>query len=253
MDWSKAKTILILAFLALNAFLADQLLQAKGEQAQKQEVSRETQQELQELLDKRHIRMKVDLPKKAFPVTSLDAKPLELKTLHEQDSRWESTAEGSYRLTLEAPWPSKQLEKLLQQTVPGFDQYRKSDESDPDQLVYYQHHDERPIFDSRLLVTMKDGAASKLELYPLKIQTDNNTSQTGLSAQDALVRLIATGMIQKGSTVVDVTLGYHGRPSYEGEDRVLYPVWKIETQQAAFYVNALTQEIEPITVNKRYF
>lgn len=84
MDWSKAKSLLIIAFLAVNIFLASQLIKAKGEQTQNQEVSQVTQLQLEELIADRNIRIPDNLPQKAFPVTYLEAEPTKPESLLEQ-------------------------------------------------------------------------------------------------------------------------------------------------------------------------
>ncbi|PTX62440.1 regulatory protein YycI of two-component signal transduction system YycFG [Melghirimyces profundicolus] len=246
MDWSRAKSILILAFLALNVFLADQLLTAKGEQAQNQKVSEETQRELKDLIADQQITLKADLPKTALQVSSLEAKPKDEETLLEKDDRWESMSEGNYRLVFHTPVePVDGLDKMLKRYVPDFEEYRMLGPQGDQQKTFFQIHNGRPIFDSRLIVRLKDGAVKELRLTPLTILENKNNTRTGLSAQDALVRLIQYGRIDKGATVTDVTLGYHGQ-AYDGSSRFLFPVWRIQTEETTFYINALTQVIEAV-------
>lgn len=199
MDWSKAKSLLIIAFLAVNIFLASQLIKAKGEQTQNQEVSQVTQLQLEELIADRNIRIPDNLPQKAFPVTYLEAEPTKPESLLEQSDQWEPVEEGRYRIRFQPPLATgKELESILERYVPDFQTYREWRRPNPDEKVYYQHLDHRPIFDDRLIVRLENGNIKELELLPVDVRVDqDNKTQTGLSAQDALVKLVGNRKDQK--------------------------------------------------------
>lgn len=252
MDWSKAKSILILAFLTLNVFLAYQLIEAKGEQSQNQEVSLDTQRELTELSSDKQISIPGKLPENTPNVSYLQAEPLGLDPLRKRDGRWRITPSGGYTLKFQTPLETKgDLQEALKTYVPGLEHYKNLGGPDRNQAIFHQVWNGRPIYDGRLTVTMKKGKVTELELTPLQIQSDDNTAtRPGWSAQNALVTLIKSGQIENGAVVADVTLGYHGQ-SYDGDKRLLSPVWRIETDHTTFFVNAITGASEADTHSQR--
>ncbi|GGA46396.1 hypothetical protein GCM10007416_19450 [Kroppenstedtia guangzhouensis] len=241
MDWSKAKSILILAFFSLNVFLAYQLLEAKGEQSQTQQVSQDTRRELTELTSDKNIHIRDQLPENTPNVSYLQAEPLQIENLRKQDPRWRKNSSGGYTLTFGTPLQKNgDLKKILNQYVPDLKQYKLLDEAEGDSSTFFQMWNDRPIFDDRLTVVMEGESITRLELTPYQIRSDNHTAtRPGWSAQSALVTLIKSGQIREGSAVTDVTLGYHGQ-SYDGDKRLLSPVWRIRTEDTTFYVNAIT-------------
>ncbi|OYD07947.1 two-component system regulatory protein YycI [Paludifilum halophilum] len=238
MDWSKAKTILILAFLALNLFLAAQLLQARNEQSDNINSAKDTRRELAQLLQDKEITVTTDLPSEPPRVTYLEAKPAP------PDNDWESNTDGSYERNLqpapEAGTSLHRLNRLLRRYVDHFDDFQYDPgESSSDRKVYYQYWGDRPLFDARLQVRMKGDRVESLHLVRFKINDENSSPQQGVTSHTALLSLIENRRIQKGSTITSMELGYHG-PSYDAEVRILHPVWRIKTVDKTYYVNALT-------------
>ncbi|MFD1397622.1 two-component system regulatory protein YycI [Kroppenstedtia eburnea] len=241
MDWSRAKSILILAFFSLNVFLAYQLLEAKGEQSQTQQVSQDTRRELTELTSDKHIDIRDQLPENTPDVSYLQAEPLKMESLRKQDPRWRKNSSGGYTLTFRSPLQKTgDLQKILDRYVPGLQQYKSVDKTDGDSPILFQMWNGRPIFDDRLTVTLKGESITRLELTPFQVRSDNATAtRPGWSAQSALVTLIKSGQIREGAVITDVILGYHGQ-SYDGDKQLLSPVWRIRTEDTTFYVNAIT-------------
>ena len=99
MDWSRAKSILILAFFSLNVFLAYQLLEAKGEQSQTHQVSQDTRRELTELTsDKQHRHSGPTSGKYSRTSPICRPEPLKMENLHKRDPRWRKNSSGYYTL-----------------------------------------------------------------------------------------------------------------------------------------------------------
>lgn len=247
MDWSRAKSILILAFLSLNVFLAYQLLEAKGEQSQTHQVSQDTRRELTELTSDKQIDIRDPLPENTPEVSYLQAEPLKMENLHKRDPRWRKNSSGYYTLNFRTPLQQTgDLKKTLERYIPGLEHYKSVDEAVGDSQILFHMWNGRPIFDDRLSVFMKEKSITRLELIPFQVRSDNATAtRPGWSAQNALVTLIKSGQIREGAVITDVTLGYHGQ-SYDGDKQLLSPVWRVRTEDATFYVNAITgaSEIE---------
>ncbi|QKG85791.1 hypothetical protein GXN76_15905 [Kroppenstedtia pulmonis] len=230
MDWSKAKSILILAFLALNLFLTGQLIQARDEQTDTLSVAKNTQRELSQLVEDKKITIQADLPVETPQVSYLEAKPIT------PGEDWESNPDGSYELHLQTPLNRSELYRFIE----NLDRYRfEQKQSTAQKNIYYQQWEKRPLFDARLEVTMRKSQIQSLRLTRFHITSDTRSPQAGISAHTALLSLIENRHIRSGETVTDVELGYHGQ-SYDAEVRILHPVWRIKTLEQTYYVNALT-------------
>ncbi|MDR6225402.1 two-component system regulatory protein YycI [Desmospora profundinema] len=242
MDWSKAKTILILAFLALNLFLAGQLLEARVEQSEDLDTTESTKRELDQLAQEKEIDIRVELPTDVPPVTYLEATPTN------PGSEWKTEADGSYSKKWETPLiPVQELKK---QAV-NFTDYRyHADDSNPVQRVYYQYRANRPLFDASLTVQVEEGKIASIQQTHFEIKQNNTPAQTGVTAHTALLSLIESGKLNKGETVTAVELGYHGS-SYEATVRILSPVWRIQTDKKDTYVNAITGVSEVVTTDSK--
>ncbi|GGE05824.1 hypothetical protein GCM10011571_03680 [Marinithermofilum abyssi] len=243
MDWSRAKTILILAFLALNLFLSYQLFQARGEQSQTRNITENTQEELEQLAREKNIHLQADIPQGLPQVTFLEARTTRM------GKGWRLNPDGSYTKTFHPAVPirEKGLEQTLRSLVAHYDSYRLSNEdSTKTKRVYYQMNEDLPLFDARMQVDIKDGRIQSVNILHFTIKKGDRAGSQGVNALSALISLIEKGQIDKGDTVTHVKLGYHGQ-SYDAKARVLPPVWRIETQDQTYYVNALTgsSEIAP--------
>lgn len=229
MDWNKAKTILILAFLALNLFLAGQLLEAQ-EQSEDLNTSESIKRELNQLAQDKGIEIPTDRPTGIPQVAFLEATPTDA------EPEWTVEPDGSNIKTWDPPTiPVADWKKQVE----NWSDYRyHADDSTPDKRVYYQYWRDRPLFDAILTVQVEEGQIASIQKTHFSIE-QNNTSQSGVTADTALLSLIESGKLNKGETVTAVELGYHGS-SYEATVRVLSPVWRIQTDKAVYYVNAIT-------------
>ncbi|PTM56872.1 two-component system regulatory protein YycI [Desmospora activa] len=238
MDWSKAKTILILAFLALNLFLAGQLLEAQKEQSEDRNSTESTKRELNQLAQDKGITiLPVDRPTNAPQVAYLEATPTDTAT------KWTAEPDGSSSKTWNPP--TIPVEDWKKQVENWRDYRYHADDSNPVQRVYYQYWRDRPLFDASLTVQVEEGLISAIRFTHFAIE-QNNAAQPGVTADTALLSLIESGKLSKGETITAVELGYHGS-SYEATVRVLSPVWRIQTDKKVYYVNAITGVSEVAT------
>ena len=104
-----------------------------------------------------------------------------------------------------------------------------------------------PVFGSRLTFTYAGQTlrAAAGTFYP-ESATVTRVSEDGcISCADALISLLAsrdeTGWV--GSRIVSMEQGYLHAETATAALRFV-PVWRIETDTAAFYVNGLTREIQ---------
>lgn len=240
MDWSRAKTLLIIAFVALNLFLTVQVIQAWVEKSQMQNGSDSIRRELSQILRDKKIETP-DIPQNPPPVSVLEAR------IASPGQGWEPIPDGGYGKTFDPPIALSgpdQLDALLEKHVPSFREYRLVHRKG-DTRIYLQYWKERPLYGSRLEVKLSGGRSlQSLKLVRLSIK-EGKDAQTPVPASFALLNLVESGKVSKGTVFTQIELGYHGQ-SYDAKTRVLSPVWKFAAADGqTYYVNALTGAIQP--------
>ena len=239
MDWSKAKTVLIIAFTALNIFLGTQLFQSWSEQARMSDATETSQQELEQLLREKKITLETELPQERPTVSFLEAE------ITSPGDKWIQNDDGSYSLLLPSPMPlKKDIDLFLQKKIPHFGEFILIKDT-PSQKIYAQYWQGHPLFDGKLEVEMKGDQISSLQMTHFSIQS-NETALRPVSARTALISLVESELLDKETRITDCQLGYHGQ-SYEAEVRVLAPVWRFTANGKTFDVNALTGGVRFVT------
>lgn len=240
MDWSRAKTLLIIAFVALNLFLTVQIIQAWVEKSQMQNGSDSIRRELTQILREKEIDMP-NIPPAPPPVSVLEAR------IAPPGEGWIQHGDGSYGKTFHPPVSlsrTDQLDNLLEKEVPSFSDYRLVSRKGHT-LIYLQYWKGRPLYGSRLEVKLSDARSlQSLKLVRLSIKEGKDV-QSPVPASFALLNLVESGKVPKGTTFTQIELGYHGQ-SYDAKTRVLSPVWKFAAEDGrTYYVNALTGALQP--------
>lgn len=284
MDWSKAKTYLIVTFLILDLLLGWQFISAQQEAAGYVQPFTEQVQELRDLLNEHQIRLQAQVPKET-PVMSF------LRVYHPQESAADiarrhfrdvsvieddkskgsmkfQTAEGEFMATNDGYYhmlylPQKKIEAdstklgthVLQAVVAQVrhaERYRE-DKVTPDRTTvrYLQWYESYPVFSATLEIHLQNGRIIGYNQKALDIDQPDENGQRVLSAVTAvraIVEAIAPeqqGEGQQGVTVVqDIQLGYYS-PNYQDADVwYLAPMWRIVTDKNAYYVNAFTGQVE---------
>jgi regulatory protein YycI of two-component signal transduction system YycFG len=243
MDWNRAKTVLILAFLCLNAFLTVQLLETQQERSRQLNVTQSTRADLEQLLATKKIQLK-NIPEEQPTVPLLEAQ------IVQPGDEWERT-DGAYIKTFYTPPPASrpdELNRLLGREIENFSTYR------PDTVlpqsgnrVYYQTWEGYPLFEGKAEAILGNGRLKAIRWTPLSIRA-GETRQRVTPAYIALLNLIESGKVPAEARIPAIELGYHGQ-QYDAESLVLSPVWRVVVQDKnnrvnTYYVNALTGAVE---------
>lgn len=240
MDWSRAKSVLILAFLVLNMLLGYQLwmdelnLRAFSQNAAKRD-------EMNRMLEMKEIHLQAVVPE-GMPVL----KELTVRVEHTgQADKWEAL---SRNIPVSQLRDAGFIRNLLAPVIPQIEHYAP----DPYQsangiFVMHQLYNELPMFPMRLELAAEAGQITKYKMaYAAEVDpADEETSkeQQVLSAYTVLGNL-AEYYLPQGSVIVDVRLGYHG-PIFESETQVLAPYWRIVLSEGeTYYVHAVTGAVE---------
>jgi len=244
MDWSRAKTILILAFVVLNLFLGSQLSQSMRQKSEILHTSKVTEQQVNQLLKENQIQYVTK--DKPYP-DQIGAYQAAITSLHPE---WKQDEEGGHIKNYSPAHPYKNrqdLERFLKREIPFFTDYR-FESSSSKKIVYLQHDDNgRPIFDGKVEVNL----ASPGRIGSIRVVHYTLTQLQAVKLIDpysALYRLITNWGPQKNSIITEPNLGYRAKAYTSREDYILIPYWRFKVGQVPVYINAtqrgLSEDVE---------
>lgn len=240
MDWSRAKTVMIVSFLLLNILLGYQLWSDVRTQLNANANSAELPADKLQIMQQKRITLSTNLP----PETPMMG---DLTYLLQSDSR------DNRKATLIVPavdsavvFNENQLEKTLGKLIPDLSEYVYDLHSSREGVrdgVFVMHRvvDGRPMFHT------------KLELYNsnLKITgylqdrveiTRTGEKQQVLASSKIVSSLIET-YLEPGAVIVDIQLGYYGQ-IFDSEVQVATPAWRVMLDDnKVYYVDAISGEV----------
>ncbi|HPZ60299.1 MAG TPA: two-component system regulatory protein YycI [Bacillota bacterium] len=229
MDWTKAKTILIIALLITNIFLlVTYTLSNSDNETSEEELLRETIA----LLEEKNIYVKGELPSvyQKMPVLMVQYDRLDPDFLHqklaeqipmerESRSRKEIVKRVEAFLKDCGIWsPNVILDKVEQQ--------------DNKTYVHYKNEYEGYLVeDSYIICTVENGVITEVDRFWLKPKGFGQAKKATISASAALLSLMREKDQREAILVEDMELVYWLNPSdYEGETAIsdtALPAWKI--------------------------
>jgi regulatory protein YycI of two-component signal transduction system YycFG len=249
MDWSRAKTILILAFLVLDLFLAGQLIQMMQQKQEYTQNTPVTQQEIDKQLKAHHLILTAAIPKAPDQIY-----PYQATVTTTLDGNWERDGKAFVKTFATPPsFKSRdELDNLLKAEVPFFNdyQYQPNHPDSGSKRIYLQYAGGHPIFDARLEVTVKPKnriASIRVVHYSLK----ELSSPVNLApVNNALYRFITSGELGKKSTITEMKLGYYAKYPNASDNFILIPYWRFRVKNDYFYVNATQRGLSEETIEK---
>jgi regulatory protein YycI of two-component signal transduction system YycFG len=239
MDWSRAKTILIIAFVILDLFLASQLNQMMQQKSQYVKANNITDQQIRSLLKDAQITLTApkpeNLPKVDFYKATITAM-----------EGWQKDEQGGSIKNYPVPRSfrnDKELEHLLSEQIPFFHEYRRSvyDTVPNKKIVFLQTSQGHTIFDGRIEVNLADNR--KVEsIRVVHYQLKEPSAVKLISFNTALFRLINSGETNKNTTITSAELGYRAKTYPTASDEfVLIPYWRFRVGNETLYVNAMNR------------
>lgn len=276
MDLSRAKTVLILAFLALNLFLGYQLWLEGGVTALTY-VQRESElSRLEVALQEAGITLTTPLPRGAVRISHLVVEPvllprqevlniffpdpegLVLQRLEQDVHYWQNGRRlifypgGLVSFRTNPPEPVLELnqeEALLkaQKFLEGVGAapYLKLDcqlRLDVGwKLLFAQEYESFPLFGESLQMVIQGDHISSVELYLVEPLGFSGQEREIIQVSTALLRFLEEyGDRVEGTAIIDLTLGFYST-YYNAERWEIPPVWRIRFNNGeVFYINAFT-------------
>ncbi len=239
MDWSRAKTILIVAFVILDLFLAAQLNQMMQQKSQYVEANNITDQQIRSLLKDAQITLTA--PKPEYP-PQIDFYKATITAME----GWQKDEQGGSVKNFSVPVSfksDKDLERLLSEQIPFFHEYRRSEyDTVPGKtIVFLQTRQGHTIFDGRIEVNLAGNR--KIEsIRVVHYQLKDPSAVKLISFNTALLRLIDSGETNKNTAITSAQLGYRAKTYPTASDEfVLIPYWRFQVGSETMYVNAMNR------------
>jgi len=240
MDWSRAKSVLILAFLILNIILGYQLWLDVRDQLSSNLDWTSLPEDTKKQMEMKLIQVQGKIPS-------------ETPTLTERTFQFALEEQDTKRVDLASPVSSqliyideKELRKALKDAIPTIASYSYDQPTSSDGVfrLQYMLDNKWPMFEvslelfyaNRNIVAYRENKVVELES---KEKTDKE--QKVLPATNALGILIEK-FLPTGAVVKEIKLGYHGQ--VYNETLVTAPAWRIVLESGDIYfVNAISAEV----------
>jgi len=243
-EWGKAKSVLIFAFLVLNIVLGYQLWaniqDGPSPNGDASDLSAET------LAVMREKNIKLD--------TSI---PSETPKLRELTFRVTEKLDDHVRHTLETPVNSQivfnegELNRGLGSVIPELKDYTYDPAlNEDDAFILTRMAEGRPMFEVRLALYFSNQkivaySQDRVELLPadaVEEKADKAGEQSVLPATKALESLIF-GHLKPGAIIRDIKLGYHGQ-DFNSDTQFSAPSWRVLLEDGkVYYVHAISAEV----------
>jgi len=238
MDWSRAKTILILAFLLLNLLLGYQLWYDRADMSGANPEDPEVEMAFEQLLAAKNIKVKVSLPPQTPKMREITVK------MSPADGR-SRTVQLPSPLTLGLLRDKATYQSTLSKSIPDAESYQLSPvDSGNTQYMLHQMQGDYPMFDVKLeLITVGGQITAYRQIHAELVPSGLQDEQKVLSSLTA-VNILVEKFLPEGTSIIDVQLGYHGQ-TFNSEIRYLAPFWRIVTDRGdRYFVHAITGAVE---------
>ena len=284
MNISKAKSVMIIVFLALNLFLLYHLLEP-GWGSIEDVITLEERQRMESMLVENNYVLEAEIPvkpEKSFflTVTAPQKNIEELRKLFFGDETIEVVeAEEGITYTSEKAVLFIQnngfFSYILNQsplradaaevdegealdTASNFLQKRglltedtgkyevRADNENEFTVIFYEEYEDIPLFSANIILSVKGDKVTEARSYrPRIVGVEDRQEMKVIPATAAVMRLIEElGYTGEEKTVSDIAPGFYSR-EYEAEEWEVPPVWRITIdEENQYYINAFTGNIE---------
>ncbi|MCM3570709.1 two-component system regulatory protein YycI [Neobacillus mesonae] len=253
MDWNKIKTIFIVTFLILDAYLLFQFMKIRD--ANKYEVITKTS--FEEKLQADEITY-VELPETLIKAQYLSAKPKiftkeDIAKLKGQKMKWEEPSTTLF-MNLEKPmqlsskFEPADLADFLKDNVLYGDQYQFWEKDDNQKTItYFQSYDTSPLYQNiNGMIIFKYNEKNQIVSYQqsyLEGVEELTAKEEILPPLKAIETLHQKGLLKPKSKITKVELGYSTLVQLAAS-QVLAPTWRFEVNnKESLYVNAFEGQI----------
>lgn len=237
MDWGRTKSVLIFAFLLLNALLGYQLWLNLQERLDTAVDWTSLPPETQQVMQEKSIKVEAQIP---------------TETPAMQEITYKLEQEGSGRVkAIEPPKDSRivfaeqELRQELGGVIPDLAKYRFDNWASREGVfVLNRTEGGWPIFDVWLELYYSNQKINGYTQDVISIlPSEGGAAQKVLPAAKVVKNLIEN-YLPAGSNIKEVQLGYHGQIIFDSETQVAAPSWRVLLEDGeVYYVHAISSEV----------
>ncbi|MFD0590259.1 two-component system regulatory protein YycI [Paenibacillus sp. GCM10027627] len=237
MDWSRAKSVLIISFLLLNILLGYQLWRDISEQLNANANSAELPPDKLQLMEQKRITLAANLPPDTPRLSDLTY------LLHSDSQK------GTEPKTLKEPIDSSlafstpELASALDDQIPDIEKYVYDSHSSPTGVnVLHRIVDGRPMFNVKLEFYYNSNLKITGYRQDRVEEIGMGEAKQVIPAVKVVASLIET-YLEEGSVITDIQLGYHGQ-IFDSEKQVSAPSWRVMLEDGkVYYIHAISGEV----------
>lgn len=237
MEWGRAKSVLILAFLLLNIVLGYQLWLDVRDQLNSNLDWTSLTEETKQIMQRKSIQVQGKIPS-------------ETPVMRELTFRFLSKSAQGTKVDLAAPvgsqliFTEKELRKALKDSIPSIEKYEYDPLTSAESTftLNLMQDGKWPVFEAHLeLFYANQKIVAYRENKVEELESKEADAQKVLPATKALGILIEK-FLPSGAIVKDIRLGYHGQ--IYNETLVTAPSWRVILESGDIYfVNAVSAEV----------
>ncbi|SDY37789.1 two-component system regulatory protein YycI [Thermoactinomyces sp. DSM 45892] len=252
MDWRKAKTILIIAFLILDLYIGSLLYANYRENDLRVAKSTLSDRQIEELAQYNDVKLaykKIEVPKEMAVYSGVTTKLDPLS--------WKTIGDGIYQKELPTPTkvaetPSEVKAFLQKEKLPYLADYHFAKmEVTSSEITVYQVRDHFPIFNGTIKLkfnTKKEVKSISYTHYELKEPLPQTHRPNQLN--NALASLLP--QINK-TTIQSAELGYQRNKYNKDTDSIMIPIWRFKVGGKFYYIGTTSSDsissVQPATSN----
>ncbi|AZN38842.1 two-component system regulatory protein YycI [Paenibacillus albus] len=235
MDWGRAKSVLIFAFLLLNLVLGYQLWSNIREGLRTSANVSDLSPETQSLMEEKKIKLGTSIPSETPELRDLTYK---VKVGLGKGERHELKTPVDSKVV----FVDKDLQASLGGIIPELDEYTLGPRLE-NEFILYRMAEGRPMFDVKLELFYSNQkiTAYRQDLIELLV-SEKAQAQTVLSATKVVTSLIEN-QLKNGAVIQEIKLGYHGQ-IFNSDTQVSAPTWRVLLEDGGqYYMNAISGEV----------
>lgn len=240
MDWSRAKTIMIVSFLLLNVLLGYQQWSKRADHTSSTTDNADLVQETTKLLNAQRIKVETQIPIETPKLSQLTGK---------LSDKFRNSTKVSFQKSI--PYSGgllvrNTLRDVMQQIgIEHIASYKVDTTlSKQGEIVYLQTVDEYPLFEYAVTLYESGNEITGYKQSYIEVQSGGDPrEQRVISAYTAIRRLAENGFLPEGSIIQDIRMGYQGQ-RFDSDTQYMLPFWRISTRAGeSYYVQAFTGEV----------
>ncbi|MFD2707189.1 two-component system regulatory protein YycI [Salibacterium lacus] len=253
MDWNRTKTIFIIAFLLLNTFLMQQLLEQQGQS----ELNVRAQSSTEEELHAKNISVTEELPEESDEISHIVGESIDIEEEVSQQAGEENVTavDNNYvEVTLENTYAvsgEEDIQNFLDQQVwNGSDYTMEEINEEEGQVLLNQVYEEKATVtyaENPLVLFLNEDNEIESYLQSYMEFEEGGEQKDMLSTYGAIDRLLTENILSNNDEVNQVELRYYSLFAPEGSNQVMAPMYSMEVNgENEYLVNAIGGEVRTL-------